>query len=159
GHEVIVSEDGSQAWHALQHSGDIRLAVLDWMMPAIDGVELCRRIRKRPDANYVYLIMLTARGTREDLRQGFEGGADDYLTKPYDPQELRLRVRVGQRILELEEALEKKVAELEEALSQVRTLQGLLPICMFCKSIRNDQNTWKRIEDYIAEHSGATFSH
>lgn len=159
GHEVVEAEDGAQAWSILQSPGAPRLALLDWMMPGMDGVELCRRIRAREGAPYVYLLLITAKGRAHDVVTGLDAGADDYLTKPCNPEELRCRVRAGERILHLESALEENIAELEEALAHVEKLQGLLPMCMHCKSIRDDSNTWHRIENYIENHSDAMFTH
>lgn len=105
GYEVVVALDGEQAWRALECDGAPRLAILDWMMPNIDGIELCRRVRARQDAPYVYVLLLTARSQREDLVQGMEAGADDYVTKPFDANELKVRLRAGRRILELQEQL------------------------------------------------------
>jgi CheY-like chemotaxis protein len=129
------------------------------MMPEVDGLDLCRRIRASEERDYVYVIMLTARGRKEDLLEGLAAGADDYLVKPFDPQELRGRLQAGVRVLGLELALRAKVGELEAALAQVDRLQGLLPICMHCKRIRDEQEIWHRIENYISEHSEAEFTH
>jgi CheY-like chemotaxis protein len=159
GHEVVTTENGAQAWEILQAGGGPRLAILDWMMPKLDGVEVCRKIREHDDLPYVYVILLTAKGQKKDVVAGLEAGADDYLVKPFDPQELSSRISVGERILNLEAALEGKVRELKEALSHVKQLQGLLPICMHCKKIRDDRDTWHRVESYIEEHSGAMFTH
>ena len=159
GHEVVAAEDGEEAWRLLQAPEAPRLAVLDWMMPGIDGVEICRRLRRAKDSEYVYLILLTTKDRQEDVVEGLESGADDYVTKPYDPHELRSRVRAGKRILELKSTLDAKVGELQDALEHVKQLQGLLPICMHCKSIRDEANVWHRIETYIAEHADVRFSH
>lgn len=159
GYEVISACDGRQALDAISRPDAPRLAVLDWMMPEIDGIDVCRRIRANPDLPYVYILMLTAKGRKEDLVQGLDAGADDFLTKPFDPQELRSRLRVGQRMLDLEGALRGKVDELQSALDRVEQLQGLLPICMHCKKIRDDSNHWHRVETYIASHSAAEFTH
>ena len=159
GYEVVAAEDGEEAWRLLGAPETPRLAVLDWMMPGIDGVEICRRLRRGEGAAYFYIILLTTKDRQEDVVEGLEAGADDYVTKPYDPHELRSRVRTGERILELKSSLDAKVSELQEALEHVRQLQGLLPICMHCKSIRDEANTWHRIEAYIAEHADVRFSH
>ena len=159
GYEVVTTENGAQAWDALTTDDAPRLAILDWMMPELDGVDVCRQIRERKDKPYVYIILLTARGQKKDVVTGLEAGADDYLVKPFDPQELRSRITVGERILNLELALEAKVAELEEALTHVKQLQGLLPICMHCKKIRDDSDNWRLMESYIQEHSEAMFTH
>ena len=159
GYEVVCTENGAQAWETLQLDDAPRLAILDWMMPELDGVDVCRKVRERDDVPYVYIILLTARGQKKDVVTGLDAGADDYLIKPFDPQELRSRITVGERILKLEAALEGKVGELEQALHHVTQLQGLLPICMHCKKIRDDGDTWHRMESYIEEHSDAMFTH
>lgn len=105
GYEVVVACDGAEAWNVLQQEDAPKFAILDWMMPAVDGVELCGKIRKRAEQPYVYIILLTAKGRRQDVIEGLETGADDYLTKPFDAQELRARVRAGRRILDLQDEL------------------------------------------------------
>jgi phosphoserine phosphatase RsbU/P len=106
-----------------------------------------------------YLILLTAKGRREDIITGLKAGANDYVTKPFDREELRARVQVGARIVELQHSLADRVHALEEALARVKQLQGLLPICSYCKKIRDDQNYWQQVENYISRHSEAQFSH
>lgn len=159
GYEVVCTENGAQAWEALQLDDAPRLAILDWMMPELDGVDVCRKVRERDDVPYVYIILLTARGQKKDVVTGLEAGADDYLIKPFDPQELRSRITVGERILRLEAALEGKVGELEQALHHVKQLQGLLPICMHCKKIQDSGGAWQPLERYLHSRTGAEFSH
>jgi CheY-like chemotaxis protein len=159
GFEVAVATDGAAAWKALEAPDAPRLAILDWMMPEMDGVAICRRARARTAAPPVYLILLTARGRREDVVAGLEAGADDYLTKPFNKDELRARLRVGERIVGLWDELAGRVRELEEALGRVRRLSGLLPICSYCKKVRDDRNYWNQVEAYVTEHSEARFSH
>lgn len=159
GHEVVVAADGAEAWAMLQSGDAPRLAILDWMMPEVDGVELCRRVRALPTSTPPYLILLTANSDKEDVVTGLDAGANDYLTKPFDRAELRARVQVGAHVLALQEVLAARVRELEAALSQVQQLQGMLPICSYCKKIRDDQNYWHRLESYISEHAEVTFSH
>ena len=159
GYDVLVTCDGSEAWQVLQASEPPPLAIVDWVMPKMDGPELCRRIRQTPMTSSLYVILLTAKGMREDIVAGLDAGADDYLVKPFDPGELRARVDVGRRIVELQQSLADRVRELEEALSQVRSLHGLLPICAYCKKIRDDKNYWQEVEGYISKHSEAQFSH
>lgn len=105
GYEVLVATEGEEAWGILQGNDAPRLAVLDWMMPGRDGIDICRSVRQRKGRPYVYIILLTARGQKEDIVEGLEAGADDYVTKPFDPYELRARLRAGRRIVELQEQL------------------------------------------------------
>ena len=159
GYEVTAVEDGTRAWEALQEDDSPQLAILDWLMPGMDGIEICRQIRQRPRERPMYLILLSARREQEDKIEGLNSGADDYITKPFNREELRARVQGGIRVLGLQQALAQRVRELEAALSSVKTLQGLLPICSYCKKIRNDRNYWQQVEGYICEHSAAQFSH
>lgn len=115
GHEVVSTCDGAEAWQVLQRVDAPRLVILDWLMPGMDGVEVCRRVRQRDTAPYTYLILLTAKDRKEDLITGLEAGADDYLTKPFDPQELQVRLRTGQRILDLQTALLTSLDQLAHA--------------------------------------------
>jgi DNA-binding response OmpR family regulator len=159
GYDVTAVEDGTQAWEALQAQDAPPLVILDWLMPGMDGIAICRRIRQNPQRRPIYLILLTARRGPEDKVTGLQSGADDYITKPFNREELRARVQVGFRVLDLQRALAQRVRELEEALSRVKTLQGLLPICSYCKKIRNDRNYWQQVEGYISDHTEAQFSH
>jgi len=104
-YRVTVAGNGLDAWQALQEEDAPQMAVLDWMMPGMDGIELCRKIRSHNEGPYRYLLLLTARDDRQDVVTGLNAGADDYLTKPFDAEELRARVRSGRRILELQHAL------------------------------------------------------
>ena len=145
GFETLVVHDGIAAWNAVSGDAPPDLAILDWMMPGLDGIELCKRIRAATLKAHIYLILLTARNTRQDLIAGLDAGADDYLSKPFDPDELRARIHVGRRTLAL--------------LASVKQLTGLLPICSYCKRIRTDSNYWEQVDSYVAEHSAARFSH
>jgi DNA-binding response OmpR family regulator len=159
GFELAVAVDGGEALHILEGTSPPEMAILDWMMPGIDGLEVCRRMRAaRPDAA-TYIILVTARGGLENVVQGLEAGADDYITKPFDPRELRARLHAGARIVQLQKALLERFRELEDALKRVKQLQGLLPICSYCKKIRNDRNYWEQVDAYVASHSEAQFSH
>jgi two-component system cell cycle response regulator len=104
-YDVTVVTNGTQALQILETDDTPRLAVLDWMMPGIEGIQICQKIRARPEKPYIYILLLTARIHKKDLLQGFASGADDYLTKPFDSQELRARLHVGERILNLEDEL------------------------------------------------------
>ena len=112
-YRVTSLENGLDAWSVLQQKDAPQMAILDWMMPGLDGIELCRRIRSHEEGPYKYVLLLTAKGSKEDVVAGLEAGADDYLTKPFDVNELRARVRAGKRILELQGALLKVQTELQ----------------------------------------------
>lgn len=144
GHEVTVVQDGGEAWAVLQRE-HLDLVIADWMMPVIDGIELCRRVHAEQHRKFVYFILLTSRDTKDDTIQGLEAGADDYVKKPFEWDELRARIRSGGRIVKL--------------IAQIRTLSGLIPICASCKNIRNDKGYWQRLETYVTDHTGAAFTH
>ncbi|MDT7042600.1 response regulator [Candidatus Nitronereus thalassa] len=159
GNHVVEAEDGAQAWKVLQGSDSPQLAILDWMMPELDGLQLCREVKKLGDGRARYVILVTSKAERQDVVKGLEAGADDYITKPFDAEELRARVRVGFRVLDLQEKLANRVHELEQAICQIKQLHGLLPICSYCKKIRDDGNYWQQVEEYIGQHSEVKFSH
>jgi phosphoserine phosphatase RsbU/P len=145
GHEVVHAQDGAQALVALKHSG-ARVIVSDWMMPRMDGLELCRQVRAQTGEDYVYFILLTSRtASLENQREAGDAGVDDFLSKPLDANELWTRLRVAERILRYA--------------TQVRQLEAFLPICSYCKNVRDDQNYWQQIETYILERTGTDFSH
>ena len=125
GYEVTAVSDGLEAWRVLQREDRPRLAVLDWMMPNMDGVEICRAIRESKPDPYIYLLLLTSRDQKQDVVEGIEAGADDYLVKPFDPQELRARIHAGERIIELEDRLVRAQESLRE-LATHDSLTGLL---------------------------------
>ena len=157
--DVTVVADGDQAWRYLQAASVPTLAVLDWIMPGLDGVEVCRRVRQEMPTANMYLVLLTSLGSGGHVVTGLDAGADDYVTKPFDPEELRARINVGVRVIKLQEKLAQRVTELSAALANVKQLHGLLPICSYCKRIRGDDQYWQQVESYLAEHSGAQFSH
>jgi DNA-binding response OmpR family regulator len=159
GYRPVLTRTGTEALRALRGDDPPAVAILDWMMPELDGVEVCRRIRAEPPPAPPYLILLTAKGRREDLVAGLAAGADDYVVKPFDREELQARLLVGVRVARLQLALAERVRALEEAVGRVARLQGLLPMCAYCKKIRNDRNYWQQVESYISEHSAAQFSH
>ena len=121
GYEVVLADNGERAWQILQDGKAPPLAILDWMMPGMDGVEICRQIRKAAQQRYVYVILLTAKTEQKDLVEGMEAGADDYLTKPFNTHELRVRLRAGRRILDLQEQL----LQAQEKLREQATHDGL----------------------------------
>ena len=159
GYEVEVARDGNTAWKILQEKDGPQLAILDWMMPGMDGVEICGKLRRNGARDLVYLILLTAKGGKDDLVSGLEAGANDYITKPFDPEELRVRIQAGRRIVELQSELSDKVRDLREALAHIKTLQGILPICSYCRRIRDDRSYWGQLESYLTSHADVRFSH
>ena len=135
------------------------LILLDIMMPGMDGLEVCRTLKERPATRETPIIFLTARTEVEDIARGFEAGAVDYVTKPFQAAELLARVQTHIALKEARDERNRLIGELQTALDEVKVLSGLLPICSFCKKIRDDQGYWQKVEYYIARHSDATFSH
>jgi len=145
GHEVVEAEDGEAALDAMARE-NFRVIVSDWLMPNMDGLEFCRRVRERPAEEYVYFILLTGRlASAENEREAADAGVDDFLSKPLDMNELWMRLRVAERILKFA--------------TQVRMLEAFLPICSYCKKVREDSNYWTQIESYINTRTGTDFSH
>lgn len=144
GHDVRATEDGRQAWEAFQ-TEYFPVVVSDWMMPDLDGLEVCRLIRAAPRERYTYFILLTALEGRTNYLEAIEAGVDDFLVKPLDRDLLAARLRVAERILGLHQ--------------HIQQLEGLLPICSYCKSIRDEQGNWQVIEHYIEKRSKAEFTH
>ena len=159
GFEVVAMSDGSEAWSVLQSDDAPLIALLDWEMPGIDGIELCRRVKALERINPIHVIILTGRGSKEDTVLGLDSGADDYITKPFSYSELRARIRVAERVTSIQLKLTRKINELADALEHVKHLQGIIPICMHCHKIRNDDEAWHRLEAYIEANSEAQFSH
>jgi DNA-binding response OmpR family regulator len=159
GYEVVALADGEEALRVLEADDAPKLGILDWGLPSMTGVDVCCRVRAQPTADPPYLILLTGRDAPADIVAGLDSGADDYITKPFDPEELRARLQVGRRILALQSSLAARVRELEETLARVKQLEGLLPICSYCKKIRDDCNYWQRVEDYLSRHTEVRLSH
>jgi DNA-binding response OmpR family regulator len=144
GHEVTVAQDGEEAWELFMLR-NCSVVVSDWLMPRLDGVGLCQRIRLHQTNHYIYFILQTARSGKGDYYQAMREGVDDFLPKPVDMQELMIRLKVAERIISYK--------------SQIRQLRALLPICMYCKKVRNDKEYWQQVETYFHEVTGADFSH
>jgi len=159
GYAVMYAPDGEEAWQRLDAANPPSIALLDWEMPGLQGPEVIQRIRAKNSQTPTYVILLTSRDSSADIVQGLRGGADDYVTKPAHEDELIARVSVGARVVQLQAALAERVRSLEEALANVQTLQTLLPMCAYCKSVRNDQNYWEKVETYFSQHSGVAFTH
>jgi sigma-B regulation protein RsbU (phosphoserine phosphatase) len=159
GHSVVTAPDGEAAWATFRESPDLECVITDWTMPGLSGPDLCRRIRGGDARPWTYLLLLTSKEATSDLVEGLLAGADEFMTKPHDVEVLRARLHVAQRILTLEQRLRERVRDLEAALAEVRTLRGLLPICMYCKKIREGADAWQAVEQYVSRHSDAQFSH
>lgn len=144
GLQPVIATDGEEAL-ALLENEPIRLVVSDWVMPKIDGLEFCRRLRAR-EGDYIYFILLTQMSASpEHEDEAIEAGVDDFLVKPVNPRELKVRLHVARRILEYT--------------ARIQRLESFIPICSYCKKVRDDQNYWQRIENYINERTGSEFSH
>jgi phosphoserine phosphatase RsbU/P len=144
GHEVTAAKDGADALAAFESHRN-RVIISDLLMPGMDGLELCRRIRGADAPHYTYFILLTIMEGKANYLEGMKAGADDFLTKPFDTEMLAARLAVAERVLNLQ--------------SEIRQLAGLLPICSVCKKVRDDQNYWHQVESYITQHTDAQFTH
>ncbi len=179
---IVMAANGTTAWDILQEPEPPSIAILDWMMPGMNGVELCRRIRSGPSRlNRIYLIILSVMNGKEEIALGLEAGANDFITKPFSNLELKARVSVGMRIARLEKELaehkrkarltvgvhvaelEKKLTEsssaLEKALVENKQLKQLLPVCAYCRKIRNDDEYWLQIKRYFSSHLDTQSAH
>ncbi len=143
GHEVHAAENGQEAWDMFL-VGPPRVVLTDWMMPQMDGPELCRKIRSSQRISYTYIILVTALGEKGFYVEGMEAGADDFVTKPFKREEMAARLKVAERILGLQE--------------EVSRLKGLLPICAYCKRIRDENSIWHALEAYVEERIDASFT-
>ena len=159
GFEVVVAHNGVDALNQLLADPPPALAIIDFFFKDTATTEIYTQMRADQSRHGLYVLLLTARSSPTDIVAGLEAGADDYLVKPVNLSELRARIHVGVRVVTLQERLAKKVAELQATIDNVRQLRGLLPICSYCKRIRNDENYWERVEVYVTEHSDAKFTH
>ncbi|MFH2005892.1 MAG: response regulator [bacterium] len=159
GMQPLMAADGDEAMRLLEEHHDVSLALLDWMMPGKSGLEVCRAIRRANLDRYVYIIMVTSRDRPEDLHAGLAAGADDYLSKGIHAIELKLRIAAAVRLLDLQRELTGKIAQLQRARHAVDALQELLPMCMYCKNVRDDEGYWHKVEQYIHNARGMNVSH
>jgi len=135
------------------------LILLDIMMPDMDGFEVCRQIKKIPASKDIPIIFLTAKTEHEDILKGFSAGGIDYITKPFNAEELLARAGTHIQLKQARDREKELIAELQNALAKVKLLSGLLPMCSNCKMIRDDAGYWRQVEDYLSEHSEAQLSH
>ena len=158
GYRVLVAETGQLALERAELAQPEAI-LLDVMMPGMDGFETCRRLKQQATTQAIPVIFMTALADTADKIKGFAAGGVDYVTKPFQPEELLARVQAHTTVYLLQKELRRKNSELEVALSQVKRLSGLLPICASCKKIRDDQGYWQDVAVYIQDHSEAELSH
>jgi len=144
GHDVVHAVSGLDAWEQFE-KGRFSLVLSDWLMPQLDGLELSRRIRATERPYYPYLILLTALKGKDHFLEAMRAGVDDFISKPFDADELRAKLHVAERIVTLQD--------------RVKRLEGILPTCMYCKKIRDESQAWVSIEEYVTQRSDAEFSH
>jgi len=144
GHQVTDEAGGHEGWHRFRQH-DFDLVVSDWDMPELDGLELCRRIRRFPRERYAYFILVTAKSSLAEYQEAMEAGADDFLAKPVDQRELAIRMRVASRILSFR--------------AELNRLTAILPICSYCKKVRDDKEYWQKVETYLESHLELGVSH
>ncbi|MDR3629496.1 MAG: response regulator transcription factor [Desulfocapsaceae bacterium] len=153
GYRVDCVSNGREAWEALQKPDAPQIAILDWEMPDMDGVEVCRRVKELERETPIYIVLLTGRDSRNDILHGFDMGADDYMTKPFDDNELRARVRVAERLVHIQISLAESVEELRYVLDQMESLQGTLPVCTGCQKIKGGDDAWISLDEALHDES------
>ena len=158
-YDIRIATDGQMALELLNNHEKPDIILLDIMMPGMDGYEVCRRLRDNVETRNVPVIFVTALLENENEIKGLDMGAIDYITKPIIPSIVKLRVRNQLELKSQRDLLFQRKLELEAALARVKLLEGILPICMYCKKIRKDDNAWEQMELYISQHSEASFSH
>lgn len=159
GYTPVCVSHGREALELLKGPDAPPIAILDWMMPYLSGPEVCQAVRDLNRPLPTYLILVTSRTDKRDIVRGLQAGAQDYVTKPCDANELQARIDVARRMVQTQLLLSQRIAELEEATRQLRQLRGLLPICCRCKKVREDDGYWSEVETYVTRHTEATFSH
>jgi len=160
GYRVESVADGHEAWSILKQKAAPHIAILDWEMPELDGLEVCRRIKEMGTENPPYIILLTARDQKKDIVKGFDAGADDYMTKPFNDNELIARVRVAERLVRTQTSLLESVTELKDVLNQLEMIQGGMEVCQSCcKVLSNTDNEWYSIQEVVKHHGDLRFIH
>lgn len=145
GHEVKAFDNGADAWAEFDAS-PVRVVVSDWLMPGLDGLDFCRKVRKRAQTEYTYFILLTANVQgKETYMEAMNAGIDDFLAKPLDRDQIWMRLKVAERILRYA--------------TTIQDLESMLPICSYCKKVRDDNNYWQQVETYLSNRTGTSFSH
>ncbi len=144
GHEVITADDGDQAWEIIQKDARVRMALLDWQMPGLDGLDVIRKAKKQHFVPF-YSILVTMRAGKFSHIDALEAGADDYVSKPFDPDVLWARIKSGIRTIELESDLVRRIAEVERSLAAFARLAEVVPVCPVCGSVRDHQGQWHKL--------------
>jgi len=157
GYKVESAVDGNEAWSLMKKQEPPDIAILDWEMPEMDGIEVCLRIKELKRKNPVYVILLTGRDSQNDILQGFDAGADDYITKPFNDNELRSRVRVAERIVRIQSTLTKSLEELKMALDLVETFPDNVCVCSNCRKIEGEDASWHQLEAYVDNNNDSRF--
>jgi phosphoserine phosphatase RsbU/P len=144
GHEVELAENGMEAWKIFDRK-PVSLIISDWAMPELDGLELCKKVRARRETAYTYFILLTSKSSKENYLQAMMAQVDDFLTKPLDQDELTIRLWVANRILGYT--------------ARIQQLEDILPVCSYCKKVRDEKNDWYDLARYLAREGKTAFSH
>jgi len=156
---IRAATNGEEALKIAMSDTPPDLILLDVEMPEMNGYEVCRKLKESPATESIPVIFLTAKTESDDIVKGFHSGAVDYVTKPYKSVELNARVQTHLKLKRIMDEEARLVVQLKDALSQVKQLSGIIPICANCKKIRNDEGYWEQVETYIRDHSEAMFSH
>lgn len=150
GYRVESVTNGEEAWEILQKPDAPHIAILDWEMPELDGIDVCRRVKELELDPPPYIILLTGRDSKTDIIRGFDAGAEDYMTKPFNDNELRARVRVAERLVRTQASLADTVVELKEALNQLEILESEVEICGDCRKVFSSYDgEWHSFEDVL----------
>jgi sigma-B regulation protein RsbU (phosphoserine phosphatase) len=158
GYQMAFAQDGKSALEKVRQV-KFDLILLDVMMPGMDGFEVTRILKASPDTKEIPVIMLTAKNEVAEILEGFEAGAVDYVTKPFNAAELLERVRTHIELKKKSDAEKELISRLKAALTEVHQLSGLLPICSSCKNIRNDEGYWQKLEQYLSDNSDMQFTY
>ena len=156
--DVSFAHDGAEALTFLKNVKP-DLILLDIIMPNINGFEVCTALKSSPDTKDIPIIFMSSMTDTDEIVKGFQLGAVDYIKKPFNPLEVLVRVRTHVELKRTKDSQQKLITELQNALAEVKTLRGILPICSYCKKIRDDKGYWEQVENYIYKYSGTEFSH
>lgn len=159
GWSPIAIEDPEMALDILTGADPPPIALIDWQMPSLSGVELCRRLRAADVTARPYVIFVTANSTSTDIVTGLDAGADGYMTKPIAAEELQARVRAGLRTIALQQDLRSRLEQAEAESARTRPLRELLPMCCYCRRIRDERQHWSTLEEYLSHRINVRFTH